>query len=132
MISATMVITSNYLNTQNITSTALTSQSINASTLVAPVGIACFMFDGASAFSVWPFCCSTKGINPQGADDYWVVNAGYSITIYSANGYTGGTYTLDNTSGTAAQNFSASPANNARSIRVYFKNVEIAFSGISY
>ncbi len=116
---------------QNITSNSIMSQSINTNTLVAPVGIACFMFDGVNIFQVWPFCCSTRGILPQGADDYWVVNPGYSINIYSANNYTGSVYTLDNTFGTSPQRYASTPTNNARSIQVYYKYNEIAFSGIS-
>lgn len=116
---------------QNITSNSILSQSINTNTLVAPVGIACFMFDGVNIFQVWPFCCSTKGILPQGADDYWVINPGYAINIYSANNYTGSVYTLDNTFGTTPQRYASTPNNNARSIQVYFKYNEISFSGIS-
>lgn len=115
----------------DVTANSIISQSINTKTLIAPVGIACFLFDGSTTFTVWPFCCSMKGLNPQGADDYWVVNAGYSIYIYSANNYTGNVYALDNTYGTAPQRYASSPANNARSIRVFFKYSEIVFSGIS-
>lgn len=117
---------------QNLTTNTILSQSINTNTLVAPLGIACFMLDGTATFSVWPFCCTTKGINPQGADDHWIVNAGYAINIYSGNNYTGSVYTLDNTNGTAPQRFASTPANNARSIQVYFKYNEISFPVISY
>ena len=117
---------------QNVITNSINSVSVNCNSLIAPTGIACFLFDGASTFQVWPFCCSTKGINPQGADDQWVVNAGYMVYIYSANNYTGNVYALDNSNGTTARRFASSPANNARSIRVFYKYGEISFDGISY
>ncbi len=59
-------------------------------------------------------------------DNYWTVMPGYKLEVYSNNNY-GGTLLLngDNTSGTVPVNYMTSPADQASSIKLFFKGTLI-------
>lgn len=101
-----------------------------------PVGYGAIMYNGSSSAlsSCYPFFTSQYYLNVlpsisssgsgtisiHDTDDYWTVMPGYKLEVYSGC-YTGLLLTGDNTTGIVPVNYAISPANNATSIKLYFK-----------
>jgi hypothetical protein len=76
--------------------------------------------------STVPICCSISSFAPAAKDYVWCINAGYKITTFTQEQYTGGEfYTMDNTTGIAPIYKYANPGLSTRSIKVYYLGVEI-------
>ena len=101
--------------------------------------VAGYMFNGNNSFSVMPIICSMKGISPDNADDYFVINPGFYFVFYRDLSYVGNTEEKENNGNTPIV-YSLATKNTTSSIRVYFRSDpnetwtsahEITFTGIS-
>lgn len=116
------------------------SHTYNMETEIKRQSIGAWMLDGPdygrTAGTYRPIICSNKVFGPGNSDDGFLVNPGYKLIIYAGENYTGTATTIDNTLYgfdvvSNPLHHSSSPVNDMQSVRLYYNNVEIVFSGIS-
>ena len=81
-----------------------------------------------------PIVCSIKNYAPGNSDDGYILNPGYSITVYTDVNYGGGWYSHSNSyqhTPTKPKWFIATSTNNMQSIKVFYNGKEIIVDGIS-
>ncbi len=79
------------------------------------------MFNGTNSLSVVPILCSIKGINPDNADRYFIINPGFYLILYANTWYTGNSQEIVN-DGNDPIIYTSTAPNTISSIRVYFRN----------
>ena len=91
------------------------------------------MCDGGitGRFTMYPIVCSQKYMNPNNADDFYIIGPGYKFIVYQDDNYSNTNFTADNTNNNVSNIFTCPNVNTGSSIRVYFNNVEITISPIS-
>jgi hypothetical protein len=83
--------------------------------------VAAYMFNGTNSLSVVPILCSIKGINPDNADRYFIINPGFYLILYANTWYTGNSQEIVN-DGNDPIIYTSTAPNTISSIRVYFRN----------
>jgi hypothetical protein len=121
------------VNSTNVNSTNVNSTNIYSSYITSRNITAGYICDGpiSGRFNMYPIVCSQKYMNPNNADDFYIIGPGYKFIVYQDDNYSNTNFTADNTNNNVSNIFTCPNVNTGSSIRVYFNNVEITISPIS-
>lgn len=139
-----------YISNANIPTASMTTATITNATITkakidytdeyfkSKCNIAGYLFNGNLPYlAITPIVCSMRGMLPDNADDYFIVNPGYKLSLYRDGNYSNLTQELENDD-IVPKPFTPNPINTTSSIKVWYRNKstdawkEIYFIPISY
>jgi len=93
------------------------------------------LYNGREAsYPIYESCSTLHGLTYKNSislgdiDDTWSVLPGYKIIVYQHSNYSGTNFVIDNTNGSVAKYHKSSTPNDASSLQLFYKNIELNYT----